>query len=164
MKVFGITGWKNSGKTGLMERVVAEVIARGITVSTIKHAHHDFDVDQAGTDSFRHRAAGAQEVLLTSGQRWALMHELRGGPEMTLDAALAKLSPVDLVLVEGFKREAHPKIQCHRDEAGQGFNAGEIPNVVAIARDGRVETALPQFDLNDTPAIVDFLLDQVGLR
>ncbi|MFT6229333.1 MAG: molybdopterin-guanine dinucleotide biosynthesis protein MobB, partial [Paracoccaceae bacterium] len=104
MKIFGVAGWKNSGKTGLMERLVAEICARGITVSTIKHAHHAFDVDQPGKDSHRHRVAGAREVLLASGKRWALMHELRDVPEPPLADLIAHLSPVDLVLIEGYKR------------------------------------------------------------
>ena len=110
MKVWGVTGWKNSGKTGLMERLVAEFTSRGLTVSTVKHAHHVFDVDHKGKDSYRHREAGAQEVLLSSRKRWALMHEHRGAEEATLDELLAKLSPVDLVLVEGFKLARHPKV------------------------------------------------------
>jgi len=105
MKVFGITGWKNSGKTTLTERLVAEITSRGITVSTIKHAHHSVDVDQPGKDSFRHRAAGAGEVILASAYRWAIMHELRGAEEPSVDALLAKLSPVDIVLIEGFKKK-----------------------------------------------------------
>ena len=110
MKVWGVVGWKNAGKTGLMERLVAEFVARGVTVSTVKHAHHAFDIDQPGKDSHRHREAGASEVLLGSGARWALMAELRGADLPDLDALLSKLSPVDLVLVEGFKGASHPKI------------------------------------------------------
>jgi molybdopterin-guanine dinucleotide biosynthesis protein MobB len=119
MKIFGVAGWKNSGKTGLMERLVAEICARGITVSTIKHAHHAFDVDQPGKDSHRHRVAGAREVLLASGKRWALMHELRDVPEPPLADLIAHLSPVDLVLIEGYKRADHPKIEAHRAETGK---------------------------------------------
>ncbi len=164
MKVFGIVGWKNSGKTGLMERLVAEITARGFVVSTIKHAHHAFDVDQEGKDSYRHRAAGAQEVLLTSGTRWALMHELRQEHEATLDTLLAKLSPVDLVLVEGFKRDNHAKLECHRAETGKGLLAGEDGTIVAVGSNAQPEVTQPLFDLNDTKAIADFVIDYTGLR
>ena len=163
MRVYGVTGWKNAGKTGLMERLVAEIAGRGITVSTVKHAHHSVDVDQPGTDSYRHRAAGASEVLLASGQRIAIMQELRGAAEPTLDELLARLLPVDLVLIEGFKREAHPKIEAFRAEANNPLIAPGNPTVHAVASDTPLELDLPVFDLNDTPAIADFILHEVGL-
>lgn len=164
MRVWGVTGWKNSGKTGLMERLVAEFTARGLTVSTVKHAHHVFDVDQKGRDSYRHREAGASEVLLSSRKRWALMHEHRGAAETKLDELLAKLSPVDLVLVEGFKREKHPKIEAHRAETRTPLIALEDETIRAIASDSGAEApGRPTFDLNATEAIADFIADELGL-
>lgn len=163
MRVYGVTGWKNAGKTGLMERLVAEITGRGFTVSTVKHAHHGVDVDQPGTDSHRHRVAGASEVLLASGQRVALMQELRGAPEPPLGELLARLSPVDLVLVEGFKREGHPKIEAFRAEAGNPLIAIENDTVRAVASDTALELDRLVFDLNDTVRIADFILDEVGL-
>ncbi len=163
MKVFGITGWKNTGKTGLVERLVTELSARGISVSTIKHAHHSFDVDHEGRDSYRHREAGAREVLLSSGNRWALMHELRGAPEVPLAELLAKLAPVDLVLIEGFKAEGHEKLECHRSEAGKAVLAAEDDTIVAVASDVALDVSQPVFDLNDTKAIANFVIKRVGL-
>ncbi len=163
MKVFGVTGWKNAGKTGLMERLVTEFTARGFTVSTVKHAHHSFDVDQPGRDSYRHRKAGAREVLLASGQRFALMHELRGAAEPALADLLAKLSPVDLVLVEGYKREPHPKIEAFRAEAGHDLIAPGDARIVAVASDVPMDLDRPVFDLNDTVSIADFVQAEVGL-
>ncbi len=166
MKLFGVTGWKNAGKTGLMERLVAEITARGLSVSTVKHAHHSFDVDQPGRDSYRHRAAGASEVLLVSGTRIALMQELRGAPEPPLADLLARLSPVDLVLIEGYKREAHPKIEAWRAQAGNPLIAPDDPTILAIAADRAGDLPhldRPVLDLNDTQAIADFILREVGL-
>ncbi|KAJ57174.1 molybdopterin-guanine dinucleotide biosynthesis protein MobB [Actibacterium mucosum KCTC 23349] len=163
MKIYGITGWKNGGKTGLVERLVAEITARGFAVSTIKHAHHRTDVDQPGRDSFRHREAGAQQVLLSSPNRWALMSELRDAPEPTLDELLGHLSPVDLVLIEGYKRDAHPKVEAFRTENGKPTLASENDTIRAVAADCAVESNLPVFDLNDTGAIADFILAEVGL-
>ena len=163
MKVFGITGWKNTGKTGLVERLVTELSARGYTVSTIKHAHHSFDVDHEGRDSYRHREAGAREVLLSSGNRWAIMHELRGAPEVPLAELLRKMSPVDLVLVEGFKAEGHEKLECHRAEAGKEVLAKEDAYIVAVASDVSLDVGQPVFDLNDTEEIADFVAQKVGL-
>ena len=164
MNVWGIVGWKNSGKTGLMERLVTEFVARGLKVSTLKHAHHSFDVDHEGKDSHRHRVAGATEVLLASGTRWALMHELRGALEVPLAELLEKLSPVDLVLVEGFKAEGHNKIECHRAATGKDILAKKDSSIVALASDTQVDLEQPVFDLNDTAAIADFVLGQVGLK
>ena len=164
MKVWGITGWKNSGKTGLMERLITEFSARGLKVSTLKHAHHTFDVDHEGRDSYRHRAAGASEVLLSSRNRWALMHEMRGEDEASMEALLAKLSPVDLVLVEGFKRDRHAKIEAHRAETGQPLIAPGDDTVRALASDSEVVVeGRPTFDLNDTKAIADFISAELGL-
>ena len=163
MKLYGIVGWKNAGKTGLMERLVTEITSRGITVSTIKHAHHNFDVDQPGKDSYRHRAAGATEVLLSSANRFALMHELRDEGEPTLEALLARLAPVDLVLVEGYKRDRHAKVAAHRAETGNPLIAHDDDTVMAVASDSAVEVNRPVFDLNDTKAIADFILAEVGL-
>lgn len=163
MKVYGIVGFKNAGKTGLMERLVAEIVRRGFTVSTIKHAHHNFDVDQPGKDSYRHREAGASQTVLASANRWAMMTELRGAAEPTLDQLLAGLSPVDLVLVEGYKRGDHPKVEAHRAEPGNPLLAPEDPTVQAVAADFKVDASCPVFDLNDTTAIADFILSDVGL-
>lgn len=163
MKRFGIVGFKNAGKTGLMERLVADITARGFTVSTLKHAHHQFDIDQPGKDSYRHRVAGAQQTLLASSTRWALMRELRGEDEPSLSELLARLDPVDLVLIEGFKRDAHPKIEAYRAETGHPLLAPEDPHVRAVASDAPVDVSCPIFDLNDTTAIADFILQESGL-
>ncbi|NDW00916.1 molybdopterin-guanine dinucleotide biosynthesis protein B [Salipiger sp. PrR002] len=163
MRIYGVTGSKNCGKTGLMERLVAEFCARGLSVSTLKHAHHSTDVDQPGRDSYRHRQAGAHEVLLASPHRWALMHELRDAPEPPLSELLTKLSPVDLVLVEGYKSAPHPKIEAHRAETGKPLLSPANPSIRAVAADSAVDTALPRFDLNDTAAIADFIAREVGL-
>lgn len=163
MKVFGITGWKNTGKTGLMERLVTDFTARGLTVSTVKHAHHTFDVDHEGRDSYRHRAAGAQEVLLCSGNRWALMHELRDESEPLLTELLAKLTPVDLVLIEGFKTESHAKLECHRAETGKPLLARDDASIMAVASDVALDLDRPVLGLDDTEAVAAFILEQVGL-
>ena len=164
MKVWGVVGWKNSGKTGLMERLVAEFVARGLSVSTIKHAHHVFDVDQPGKDSFRHREAGASEVLLSSRKRFALMAELRGTSEPELKELLTKLAPVDLVLVEGYKRAPHPKIEAHRLGTKAPLIATEDDTVRAIASDSGAQVeGRPTFDLDGTRAIADFIATELGL-
>lgn len=163
MRLYGVVGWKNAGKTGLMERLVSEITGRGIKVSTVKHAHHTFDVDQPGKDSHRHRVAGATEVLLASRKRIALMHELRDEEEPTLETLLTRLGPVDLVLVEGYKRDAHPKVEAHRAETGNPLIATDDPTVRAVASDTPLDLDRPVFDLNDTKAIADFILREVGL-
>ncbi|MCR8826097.1 molybdopterin-guanine dinucleotide biosynthesis protein B [Pseudosulfitobacter koreensis] len=163
MRIFGVVGWKNAGKTGLMERLVTEITGHGFSVSTVKHAHHSFDVDHPGKDSHRHRVAGATEVLLASRNRFALMHEMRGADELPLSALLEKLSPVDLVLVEGYKRDAHPKVEAHRAVTGNPLIAPGDPTVRAVASDSAVDVTVPVFDLDDTRAIADFILSQVGL-
>jgi molybdopterin-guanine dinucleotide biosynthesis protein B len=163
--VFGIAGWKNSGKTGLAVRLVTEFTRRGYRISTIKHAHHDFDIDKVGADSFRHREAGAHEVTIVSGTRFAIMHELRGGPEPSLQEVLSRLAPCDLVLIEGYKREPVPKIEARRVEArSREPLAPSDPHIVAIAADHAVDdSALPVFDIDDTAAIADFIASITGL-
>ena len=165
MRVIGIAGWKNSGKTTLTEKLVAELVRRGWRVSTVKHAHHDADIDREGTDSFRHRQAGASEVILATGRRWALMHETRDGDEPALETLLARLSPCDLVIVEGFKHEGHPKIEARRREAARQAPLPASANTVAIAADHAVkEAAVPVFQLDDVAAIADFVETATGLR
>ncbi|WP_415401935.1 molybdopterin-guanine dinucleotide biosynthesis protein B [Tateyamaria sp. SN3-11] len=163
MRLYGVVGWKNAGKTGLMERLVTEITGRGHRVSTVKHAHHSFDVDHAGKDSYRHRVAGATEVLLASRNRFALMHELRDEDEPTLAELLSKLAPVDLVLVEGYKRDTHPKVEAHRAVTGNPLIAPDDPTIRAVASDTALTLDRPVFDLNDTAAIADFILAEVGL-
>jgi molybdopterin-guanine dinucleotide biosynthesis adapter protein len=163
MRIYGVVGWKNAGKTGLMERLVTEITGRGHSVSTVKHAHHSFDVDHEGKDSHRHRVAGAREVLLASRSRFALMHELRDAPEPTLDDLLTRLSPVDLVLVEGYKRDGHPKVEAHRAVTGNPLIAPDDPTVRAVASDTALDLDRPVFDLDDTRTIADFILSEVGL-
>ena len=159
MKVYGVTGWKDQGKTTLMERLVAHFTGQGLSVSTIKHAHHMFDVDQEGRDSYRHRQAGAQEVLLASRKRFALMHELREEREWELDDLLPKLTAVDLVLIEGYKDSPHRKVELYRTENARGPVALSAPNVRAIAGDASGHGLdLPQFDPDDIAAIAAFIL------
>ena len=164
MKIYGVTGWKNSGKTGLVTRLVENLIARGYSVSTIKHAHHSFDVDTPGRDSFQHRQAGAQEVCVASRERVAFMRELRDAPEPSLDALIQQLSPVDLVLIEGFKSGPHPKIEARRSAANGPALAPDNPTIRCVAAHGATDAgALPLFDLDHTDEIADFLLADLGL-
>jgi len=164
MKVFGVTGWKNSGKTTLMERLVTEICRRGLTVSTIKHAHHNVDVDQPGKDSHRHRQAGANEVILASANRWALMHELRGASEPPLEALLAHLAPVDLVLIEGYKRESHAKIEAALTAGTRPLLALEDPHIAGVAAGYEIGPLdVPVLDINDISAVADFVLGKTGL-
>ncbi len=163
MKIFGIAGFSGSGKTTLLEKLIPLFTARGIKVSLVKHAHHTFEVDQPGKDSYRHRHAGCSEVLVTSSRRWVMMHELRGAPEPTLHDHLRHIAPCDLLLVEGFKREPIPKLEVYRAAVGEPNLFPHDPNVVAVASDARLDTQLPQFDLNDAPAIAEFILLQTGL-
>ena len=158
MKVIGIAGWSGAGKTTLLTRVIPRLTARGLRVSTLKHAHHAFDIDQPGKDSHTHRMAGATEVLISSANRFALMHELRGEPEWTLHALLRKLSPVDLVLVEGFKRETHPKLEVFRAAVGKPMLHPDDPNIVAVASDGEVAARVPVVSLDDIDAIAGILV------
>lgn len=159
MRIFGFAGFSGSGKTTLIEKLIPLFTGRGLFVSLIKHAHHGFDVDQPGKDSYRHREAGCSEVLVSSSKRWVLMHELRGAPEPSLDELVARLSPCDLVLVEGFKREPIPKLEVHRVAAA---NAGPIfphdPHIVGIATDVPLMTRLPVFELGEIDRIADFVL------
>ena len=163
MRIFGLAGWSGSGKTTLMTALIPELVSRGITVSTLKHAHHSFDVDQPGKDSWRHRQAGAGEVMVSSQNRWALMHELRGVPEPSLDELVRRMSPVDLLLIEGFKRHPHPKIEVYRPALGKPPLHPEDPFVVAIASDEMLPgLALPLLPLSDVGAIAGFILDHDG--
>ena len=164
-RIFGIAGWKNSGKTGLAVRLVEEFTRRGYRISTIKHAHHDFDIDKVGADSFRHRQAGAHEVAIVSGTRFAIMHELRGAPEPSFEEILSRIAPCDLVLIEGYKREPVPKIEARRlDAAKREPLSPTDPWIKAIAADHAVtESALPVFDLDDTARIADFIMTVTGL-
>ena len=164
MKLFGLAGWSGSGKTTLAVRLLPVLIGRGLTVSTVKHAHHSFDVDQPGKDSYEHRKAGACEVMVASANRWALMHEHRGGDEPPLDDLLARMTPVDLVIVEGFKAMAHPKLEIHRPSVGKTLLCTQDPHIVAIASDAPLAgVRLPVLDLDDVPAIADFIVDHCGL-
>ena len=153
MKVIGLAGWSGAGKTTLLTRLIPYLNGQGLRMSVIKHAHHSFDVDVAGKDSWLHRQAGASEVLVSSGLRWALMHELRGADEPKLAELLAKLARVDLVVIEGFKREPHPKIEVHRAANGKPLLYPDDPAIVGIAADGRPETRLPVVHLDDIPAV-----------
>jgi molybdopterin-guanine dinucleotide biosynthesis adapter protein len=153
MKVIGLAGWSGAGKTTLLSRVIPYLRAEGLRVSVVKHAHHDFDVDIPGKDSWVHRQAGAVEVLVSSAARWALMHELRGAAEPRLPELLAKMSRVDLVVVEGFKSEPHRKIEVHRAANGKPLLFPDDPAIAGIATDARIETALPTVHLDDIAAI-----------
>jgi molybdopterin-guanine dinucleotide biosynthesis protein B len=153
MKVIGLAGWSGAGKTTLLSRVIPYFLKEGLRVSVIKHAHHEFDVDVPGKDSWVHRQSGAEEVLVSSARRWALMHELRGASEPHLPDLLAKMSRVDLVVVEGFKREPHNKIEVHRLANGKPVLFPDDPAIVGIATDTAVETGLPVAHLDDIPAI-----------
>jgi molybdopterin-guanine dinucleotide biosynthesis protein B len=163
MKVLGLAGWSGAGKTTLIERLLPALIGRGLSVSTIKHAHHTFDIDRSGKDSFRHRAAGATEVLVTSDTRFALMHENRGRPEPALEQLLAKLEPVDLVLVEGFRGGAHEKIEVYRQSLGKPLLAEQDRHIVAIAAEPLLQgLAQPCFPLADIVALTDFIIKRVA--
>lgn len=158
MNVIGIVGWKNSGKTTLASALIRELSNRGLTVNSIKHAHHMVDVDQPGTDSYKHREAGAREVILAGGQRFAIMHELRGDQEPTLDELLGRLGPCDWVVVEGFKTHSHPKIEVHRREGSRSPLYQEDASIVAVAADYAADFSGPVFGVNDVTAIADFIL------
>jgi molybdopterin-guanine dinucleotide biosynthesis protein B len=159
MRVIGMAGWSGAGKTTLLAKLIPRLVARGVGVSTVKHAHHAFDVDQPGKDSHTHRQAGATEVLVSSARRWALVHELRGAVEPALDALLAKLAPVDLVVVEGFKRGSHPKLEVYRAAVGKPLMQTDDPHIVAVASDGPVPQAtVPVVGLDDVDAIADIVL------
>jgi molybdopterin-guanine dinucleotide biosynthesis protein B len=158
-RVLGITGWSGSGKTTLLTKLIPVLSSRGQRVATLKHAHHAFDVDQPGKDSYEHRKAGASEVLISSARRWVLMHENRDAPEPGLAELLRRISPCDLVLIEGFKTEAHPKLEIHRAEVGKPALYPDDPRVLGVATDGPLPVAtVPRLDLNDVEAIADFVL------
>jgi molybdopterin-guanine dinucleotide biosynthesis protein B len=164
VKIFGLAGWSGSGKTTLMAKLLPELIQAGLRVSTIKHAHHAFDIDRPGKDSWQHRMAGASEVMVASANRWALMHELRGAPEPDLEALVGRMTPVDLLLVEGFKRHGHAKLEVFRRANAKPLLHPEDPYIVAVASDGPLpEAAVPIIDLNDAPAIAGFIRRHTGL-
>lgn len=163
MKTIGFAGYSGSGKTTLIEKLIPRFVQRGVRVSLIKHAHHSFDVDQAGKDSYRHRHAGATEVLVTSSRRWVLIHELRGAQEPSFEQQVKHLAPCDLLIVEGFKFAPIPKIEVWRAATGEGLLHPNDPYIVAVASDAKVATGLPLLDLNDDAAIGGFILDHVGL-
>jgi molybdopterin-guanine dinucleotide biosynthesis protein B len=164
MKIVGIAGYSGSGKTTLIEKVIPFLAGEGVRVSLIKHAHHEFDVDQPGKDSYRHRHAGCAEVLISSSKRWALMHELRGAAEPALQEQLKHLSPCDLVIVEGYKSEPIPKIEVHRRAGHTPLLFPEDPHVVAVATDEPLDTKLPQLDVDDAEAVARFIVQFLGLN
>jgi molybdopterin-guanine dinucleotide biosynthesis protein B len=163
MKTFGFAGWSGSGKTTLIEKLIPLFVKRGLRVSLIKHAHHSFDVDVPGKDSYRHRHAGASEVMVTSSRRWVLMNELRGVQEPAFEEQIRHFSPCDLLIVEGFKFAPIPKLEVWRAATGEGLLHPKDPHIVAIATDAPVETKLLQLDLNAHQAIADFILGHLGL-
>lgn len=163
-EIMGITGWSGSGKTSLIVRLIPELTKRGLRIATVKHAHHDFDIDKPGKDSYEHRAAGATEVVVSSSRRWAVVHENRDAAEPTLNDILEKLSPVDLVLVEGYKNESHRKIEVYRLATEGDPICLKNDTVIAIASDTAVTgVKIPMLDLNDPAAIAEFILTQCGL-
>ena len=162
MRLIGLAGYSGSGKTTLLAKLLPVLIARGRSVSTLKHAHHEFDIDKPGKDSHTHRMAGAREVLISSARRWALMHELRSEPEPSLRELLTHLSPVDLVIIEGYKTQNHPKLEVHRASVGKPLLYPNDPHVVALASDTRPPNlTLPFADLDDVEAIAD-LVDELA--
>ena len=165
MKLFGLAGWSGSGKTTLLVALLPALIGRGLRVSTIKHVHHAIDLDQPGKDTHRHRLAGATEVALLSSSRWTLMHENRDRPEATPAELLARMTPVDLVLIEGLKRARHDKLEVHRPVLGKPLLCRDDPHVVAVASDEPVpEIPVPLLRLDDTEAIAAFIVRHCGLE
>ncbi len=163
-KVIGVAGFKNAGKTTLVEKLVVELTRRGLRISTVKHAHHSFDIDHEGRDSFRHRKAGASEVAVVSQSRWAIIHEARGEAEPSLDEILAKLGACDLVIVEGYKRDTHDKIEVRNVTLDHPKLAGGDPTIVAIAANGPVSDApVPVFDRDGVTALAEFIVNHMGL-
>ena len=163
MRLIGLAGWSGSGKTTLLGKLIPELTGRGLRVSTIKHAHHRFDVDQPGKDSYLHREAGATEVMVSSANRWALMHELRGAPEASLSDLIGRMSEVDMLLIEGFKAEAHPKLEIWRRSVGKPLLCLDDPFVRAVASDGPVpETSLPVVGLDDVATLADLALEHAA--
>ena len=164
-RVFGVVGWSGSGKTTLVTSLVPELVGRGLKVSTVKHTHHDIDVDKPGKDSYRHREAGATEVLVTSPKRWALVHELRAMPEPDMEDLIARMEAVDLILVEGFKSHRFPKLEVHRPATGKPLLAADDPSIVAVASDVRLpDVRVPVLELDDVPAIARFIVGFFALR
>jgi molybdopterin-guanine dinucleotide biosynthesis protein B len=165
MKIFGLAGWSGSGKTTLLVRLLPELVGRGISVSTVKHAHHSFEIDRPGKDSYEHRVAGATEVMVTGGLRWALMHEIRDQPEPGIADLMRHMTPVDLLLIEGFKNHAHPKLEVHRPATGRPLLCTNDPNIVAVASDAEFEGLdIPLLDLNDARAVANFIEEYCGLQ
>lgn len=165
MKTLGVVGWSGSGKTSLIVRLLPVLAARGLVVSTMKHTHHRFDIDRPGKDSFEHRSAGAREVMVVSTSRWALMHELRDEPEPPVDALIAHMAPVDLLLIEGFKRHTHPKLEIHRPDLGKPVMAADDATILAVASPVPLpDLDRPRLDLDDTAAIAAFIIAHHGLR
>ncbi|HEY1720320.1 MAG TPA: molybdopterin-guanine dinucleotide biosynthesis protein B [Magnetospirillaceae bacterium] len=162
MKIFGLAGWSGAGKTTLVEGLLPQFTARGLRVSTMKHAHHAFDIDQPGKDSYRHRTAGATEVMVVSANRWAHIHELRGMQEPSLEELVARMTPVDLLLVEGFKRHAHPKLEVYRAAVGKPPLWREDADIVAVAGDASDGLTLPLFALDDHAAIANFIVERIN--
>lgn len=157
-KIFGFAGWSGSGKTTLVKAVIPSLIARGLKVSTIKHTHHNFDIDKPGKDSYEHRVAGAHEVVITGSSRWALLHENRGEPEPDIDFLLDRMAEVDLVLIEGFKSYPHSKLEVYRPEVGKPVLCVDDPSIVAIATNTEVDTQVPKLPIDDIEAISDFVM------
>ncbi|HEX3883624.1 MAG TPA: molybdopterin-guanine dinucleotide biosynthesis protein B [Stellaceae bacterium] len=158
MRIFGLAGWSGSGKTTLLAALIPELVSRGLTVSTIKHAHHEFDIDKPGKDSWVHRQAGATEVMVASSRRWALMRELRDMPEPSLDELIERMNPVDVLLVEGFKFHPHPKIEVYRPVVGKPFLHPDDPHIVAVASDEVLPLPLPLLPLDEPAVIASFIL------
>lgn len=161
-KIFGFAGWSGSGKTTLVKAVIPALIDRGLRVSTIKHTHHNFDIDKPGKDSYEHRVAGAHEVVITGAKRWALLHENRGEQEPDIDFLLGRMAPVDLVLIEGFKSYPHPKLEVYRPEVGKPILCADDPSIVAIATNADIKTDIPQLPIDDVETISDFVMSFCG--
>jgi molybdopterin-guanine dinucleotide biosynthesis adapter protein len=165
MKIFGLAGWSGSGKTTLIVKLIPELVGRGFTVSTMKHAHHEFDIDRPGKDSHEHRQAGANEVMISASKRWALMHEVRDEDEPSVDELIARMSPVDILLVEGFKWHAHPKMEIHRPVVGKPLLQLDDPEIIAVASDEELPgVSVPVLELNNISAITEFIIKQNDLK
>ncbi|MEZ5824514.1 MAG: molybdopterin-guanine dinucleotide biosynthesis protein B [Geminicoccaceae bacterium] len=162
MRVIGIVGWKNNGKTTLVVKLVEFLVSKGLRVSTVKHAHHTVELDSPGKDTWRHRQAGASEVLLATSKRWVLMHEIGKEEEPPLDTLLERITPCDIVVVEGFKRFSHPKIEVHLEKRGQPLLAAGDPTIVAVASDHPIDLDIPVFDIDDVEAIAGIALEKAA--
>ncbi|MBO34206.1 MAG: molybdopterin-guanine dinucleotide biosynthesis protein B [Rhodospirillaceae bacterium] len=164
MKIFGLAGWSGSGKTTLIVKLMPELVGRGFEVSTMKHAHHNFDIDEPGKDSYEHRVAGAKEVMISAANRWALMHELRGEEKPSVEELIGRMTPVDLLLVEGFKSHLHPKIEVHRPSVGKPLLQKDDKKIVAVASDEEIAgLPVPVLDINDSGTIADFIVKTCAL-